>query len=167
MNDLNVAPDVVLTSLIEVGIALVGFTGLIVSLTSRREAIFENLLSILVIAPSMIVVLSLIPLLLGIGGVGEPFIWQISSALFAIYFLYTVVHRSRLMRNLETTEGEVQRRTLFLVLVVCSAIFALLQVANVVVIQAAWPFLAYLIFYVLFCLVIFGSLVLGIWRSGA
>ena len=166
MNDL-VTPDVVLTSLIEVGIALVGFTGLIVSLTSKRDAIFENLLSILVIAPSMIVILSLIPLLLVIGGVREPLIWQISSALFAGYFVYTAFHRSRLMGKLEQPEGEKWERVFFLMLLLCSGMLAVLQVANIVFIQAAWPFLAYLVFYVLFCLAIFGSLVLGIWRSDA
>lgn len=162
-----VTPDSLLSSIVEVGIALAGFTGLIVSLAKKREALIGNLLSVLIIAPSMIVVVSMIPLLLAIASVKESLIWQVSSTLMALYFLITFTLRSVLMSRLEKTSDGPRGGYWLIALTFSSFAFALLQIANIFYFQAAWPFLSYLIFYVLFCLVIFGRLVMGMWRGDA
>ncbi len=93
MEPLTGNPEAVLTSAIEVSVALTGFSGLVVALASRRTAVTATLVSMLIVASIAAVMFSFLPLLLANAGLADPLIWRISSSLVVVYLIAIFVYR--------------------------------------------------------------------------
>jgi hypothetical protein len=156
--------DMILTSAIEVGIGLVGFTGLIVTLLGKnRSPTFAMAFSTLLIASIAIVMFSFLPLLLvSMSIVGEQ-LWIASSAAYVVYWSFIIIIRTRqtLKLNAENQIAEKEAK-IYSILGAGFFLVGLLQISNIVFFQQQWPYLCMIIYYVLLSLVSFSFLIRGV-----
>lgn len=154
--------EVILTSAIPVGIAVAGFTGIIVAVCrdgqiSARERIS---VSILLLASIATVMLAFVPMIFLNAGVSGPSTWMISSILFVIYFFSIVSYRIHQFRK----SGVSMPAPLSLGIAFLS-ILALLQVANAIFIRDSWPYLILIVGYVIYSFVVFAYLLQSLWKE--
>jgi hypothetical protein len=93
----------VLTSVIEVGIATAGFSGIIAVLGRRSQGEWRTAdlvrMSILLQASFAAILLSFLPMVLDGAGLSEPTVWRIASACFIAYAAIFGVRRLRQIRR--------------------------------------------------------------------
>ena len=155
-------PDMVLTSAIEVGIAIAGFTGIVIAL-SRRDADADAralLVSILLLTSIASVAFSFLPMLLSIAGLDDPTVWCASSSAFLVYVAGVFTLRARQF-------GSVRPRSSAPITAGFSLFLAavLLQIPNAFMWMAAWPYLVLIVAYVLYSFSVFVALVWDVWRD--
>jgi hypothetical protein len=99
----------ILTALAEVGIAIAGFSGIVVALQHRSggwpeidKFRFNLLLQVSLVG----VFSSLIPILLHLVNPAKTFVWAWSSGLWLAYFLIAVVYRAPRTRRVLTADPE-------------------------------------------------------------
>lgn len=152
----------VLTSAIEVGIAIAGFTGIVIAL-SKRDADSNAralLVSILLLASIASVFFSFLPMLLSLSGLAEANVWRVSSATFLIYITAVFGYRARQL-------DAVRPRSSAAVVLGGALFFAgvLLQIPNVLWWMAAWPYLVLVVAYVIYSFSVFVTLLWDVWRD--
>ena len=160
--DQLVPAEVVLTSAIQVGIAIAGFTGIVVALSrgshiTARERIS---VSILLLASIATVTLAFLPMIFLNAGVSARSTWMISSIVFLGYFVSIVSYRVNQFRK----SGVSMPPPVFLGIAFLS-ISALLQVANAIFIRDAWPYLILVVSYVIYTFIVFAYLLWSLWRD--
>jgi hypothetical protein len=160
----------ILTTAVEVAIAIAGFSGIVVVLGPRHARDWPEtarlLLSALLLMAIAIVAFGFLPLLLGAAGVSER-LWPIASALHAVYLLCITAHRIRGRMRLPRDQRRITVQEPVAGAVLATAVvgaFAL-QVANVFWLQTPWPYLAAIVLMVLAALGVFAALLWSLWAA--
>ncbi len=159
---MTIQPDTVLTSAIEVGIAIAGFTGIVIAL-SKRDANADSralLISILLLTSIASVFFAFLPMLLSVAGLDDSTVWTASSAAFLAYI--SVVFSYRLRQR-----GAFPARSRAAVSL-GGAIFlvgVVLQIPNVFILNSAWPYLVLIVSYVIYSFSVFVTLLWNVWHD--
>ncbi len=155
-------PETVLTSTIEVGIAIAGFTGIVIALAKRdADANARALLvSVLLLTSIGSVTFSFLPMLLSLAGLPDSTVWATSSAVFIVYAVAVSVYRARQISSLEHRTPASFRAGVSLFVA-----GILLQIPNVFWWRTAWPYLVLIVVYVLYSFSVFVALVWDVWRD--
>jgi hypothetical protein len=132
----------ILTALAEVGIAIAGFSGIVVALQHRSGRWLEIdkvRFSMLLQLSLASVFWSLIPILLHLVNPAKTFVWAWSSGLWLAYILATLVYR--LPRNIPavTAAPEPWSRFMGAYMFTSLTLQVLLQTTNLVWLREAWP----------------------------
>jgi len=156
--DTLLTPDVVLTSAIEIGIGIAGFTGIVLALLRDSEPTVERRFHVFTLLLTSIatVFFSFLPLILMNINMSESTIWQISGSVFLVYFLFISLLRS----NFKIISASLPVLKIGLVTFLISV---LLQIPNVALWKAAWPYLTLIVAYVLYSFSVFVSLLWDVW----
>jgi hypothetical protein len=160
----------VFTSAIEAGIAVAGFSGIVVVLGRRAEGQWspsDRVRVTLLLQTSFAAVgLSFLALALDGAGMAEPTIWRVGSACYSLYAVLAVLPRVRLFRTMADTDPSFAP-TLANGLVVVVFSVAALQAYNAVVLGVGWPFALAVIVELVVALAIFVRLLQGAWSQPA
>jgi len=140
----------------EISLGLVGFTAVVAVL--RRPDNLNDLVSALLLLAysSATLVLALVPFLFTAMGSGPEATWRLSSL---VMLLCSLVGLASYPKTRNTIPAVASRRTVAILSV--GALNAILQLANAAGVFGAprfWPFLLGLLWYVIFCLAMFASL---------
>ena len=157
--------DTILTTAIEVSIAIAGFSGIVVALgprgTPRWPETSRIQLSALLLGTIAVVAFAFLPLVLSAAGVGSLRIWTISSGAHALYLLGVIGHRAWQIKRVSVSDVPPA--------MIAAGAFAVvafgLQLANLVALQTAWPFLTAIIVMLLSCFAVFASLLYAVWAA--
>ena len=133
-----------LTTLAQLGVALAGFSGIVVVLGARATGEWSSrerrLLSVLLAASGAVILWSLLPLLLLASQLPERSVWLLSSGSWVIGQLAILALRARQVA--QDRDVRRQERT-FLLAAFLGGVTALsLQLVNLVWLGVAWPHLA-------------------------
>lgn len=156
------ATEFVLSSTIQVGIAIAGFTGIVLAVKSRNNLhhVQKILISILLISSIAAVVFSFLPMLLISASISESNTWALSSSIFLIYFIGIIIYRRYQFRKTSTDIP-----TAIQILISLFAMAAVLQIPNIFYFKAAWPYLILLIIYILYSFSVFVQLLWLFWED--
>lgn len=128
----------------EVGVALAGFSALVVAVRQRGAealpAMDRRLVALLIERGLMATFLSFVPLLLAGLGVSEETVWFGSSSLFAAYGL-SMAWRSAASRRTDRESSEIVAPPAFYALFVTGLLVIVLQIAHALGVgiqQSAW-----------------------------
>lgn len=167
---MEVSPEAVesiLSSAIEVGIGVLGFSGIVIALASQKSSSVGILLSTLVVASIALVSFSFLPQFFGLFELESTISWRLGSATMAIYVL--IMSGYRMVRGHWHTDptsiNDQVTRVSYLIVVLANWLFVILQIANVVVIGQAWPYLLHIGYYVLFSMWTFATLLWVVWAD--
>lgn len=169
MEIFSAATDSILSGAIEVGIGIVGFTGVIVALASSRghEKSWTMGFQTLLFTAIATVMFSFLPfLVLQFGFMGRS-LWMICSGVYILYLpiiLYIRVKQAVKFDVEDQTEYMVARRVLSAFGMGMLAI-GVLQILNLFLFQTYWPYLTMIIFYVFFSLSVFAVITLILWSA--
>ena len=155
------AIEFILASTIQVGIAIAGFTGIVLALKSNKsiEPIQKILISILLISSIGSVIFSFIPMLLLSASFDDSSTWVLSSILFLIYFIIILIYRRKQFQKYSMPIPKSIR-----LLISIFAIAAIFQILNIVYFKKAWPYLFLLIVYILYSFSVFVQLLWLMWE---
>ena len=130
----------VLSSAIEVGIGIVGFSGIIVAVSSRGQGEWSSIervrLFSLLGSSFSAVFFAFLPYILLSAGMPIVLTWRVGSAIFLLSLAVVAVIRFRQFKKASPQMSR-QESTTFLLI---GGLLAL-QIVNVVVIGADWPYL--------------------------
>jgi len=154
--------DLLLATLASIGVALAGFSGIVVALGghargewSRRE---RYLLTALLISSGGSTLLSVLPLILDSTQLAEPTIWAISNASAIVLQIGLLAFRlRRIPRDPETRARE---HFLLVVVYVGGATFMMVQLVNCFWLRTAWPHLSTVAWHLAISFTVFVRLVL-------
>jgi hypothetical protein len=169
MEVLLAATDSILSGAIEVGIGIVGFTGVIVAVAGGRKR--SNLWTVqfqtLLFTAIATIMFSFLPfLVMQFGFIGRQ-LWMICSGVYLIYLPIILLIRAKQFSKTEEdapNEFGGPYRLLYgfgLGLLV----MGLLQILNLSVFQTYWPYLIMVIYYVFFSLSVFAVITLALWNG--
>ena len=151
-------PGSVLTTAVEVAIAIAGFAGIVVVLGPRRghewTASSRILLSALFFMSIATVTFGFLPPILSTAGVGEHLLWPIASALHAAYL--TGITGYRIQQTVRLPKEERPTSVAALFVVVLGALT--LQSANAIWLHEAWPYLTAIVLMVVLSFSVFLAL---------
>ena len=150
-----------LATYVQVGVAIAGFSGIVVSLGNRGRGEWSyhdrQLLYVLLASSGVCTVVSALPLILASTRLAEPTVWSASSGCSVVLQLGFMVARVRsVVRDADTLARE--QRLLAGVLagtVVCVAV----QLANCIWLGVAWPHLATITWHLAVSFIVFVRLV--------
>jgi hypothetical protein len=154
-------PEDVLTTLAQLGVAIAGFSGIVVALAKPAlGASSENrsLLSVLLLASAGVVIWALAPLVMLSAQMPTQTTWIVSSAGWSIQQAFAFAQRAYQLRS----SPESGPRLAVVLPLAFGGLCALgLQLANVFWLGAAWPHLVALVWWVVVAFVIFLRLMHG------
>jgi hypothetical protein len=132
-----------LTTFAQLGVGLAGFSGIVVVLGSRARGEWSSherrLLDQLLADSGEVILWSLFPLVLLIAGVGEPTVWLLSSASWALTHSAIFLLGVRAVRQ---ATGSLQNPGLIIYAFVAAFAAIAAQIANVAWLRVAWPHVA-------------------------
>jgi len=135
----------ILQTLAEVGIALTGFTGIVVALRGRVGESLSGFASvrfrILLIASLASVGFALQPFFFFHIGLAPDVIWSTCSAIVCLFMVAVSIHDIRAFRTHSNVIPKLDRQTAPLIVMLGSALW-FCQIANVLEIRAFGPYLA-------------------------
>ncbi len=151
-----------LDSILEVGIAIAGFSGVVIAFgrkewSSRAMFLLPTLLDIAFLT----VVLAFIPLILLTTSITQPVVWQIASAATATYVAVVIPYRTVRIKQLFLDPSHLGRR---LGLIVNILVFGL-SLINVFWLHTSWPHLTSLLLMLLLAFGVFSFLVTELWTN--
>lgn len=151
-----------LDSILQVGISIAGFSGVLIAF-GRREWSSRaiHLLPTLLDLSFVVIVLSFVPMILLSTDMQVTSVWQTSSALTALYIAAVLPYREVRMRRLALERTDLSR-SLGLGL---NSFVLLLSGANILWIQAQWPHLVSLVLMLILAFGVFSYLVTELWTS--
>lgn len=153
--------DVILSTLAEAGVALAGFSGIVVALGERARGQWSSrerqLLTTLLGTSGLTALLSVVPLALSSARVAESQIWLICSATMMAFQVQRSAARFR--RLMTDMEFRTQERTLLAFVFVGEGALFVLQILNCVWLNESWPFLVGLIWHLILSFLVFIRLV--------
>jgi len=159
------------TSVIEVGIGIAGFAG-VVAVLGRRSAgewtrADRGRMSILLQTSFATVLLSFLPLLVSGMVADRAALWRICGGIYVAYWVVSVAIRlPRLSEIRRDPENEVDDAYLYFVLSGI-AISVVLQLANVFWLRTGWPYAVGVLWTMTFSFTQFVRLMRVVWRSRA
>jgi len=154
-------PEDILTTLAQLGVAIAGFSGIVVALARpapSASSVNHSLLSVLLLASAGVVIWSLTPLVMLSAQVSERTTWVVSSAGWSIQQAFALAHRAYQVRS---SPESVPGFALVAPLAVGGLGALALQLTNVFWLAAAWPHLVALVWWVVVSFVIFLRLMHG------
>ena len=169
MEFLSTSTDSILSGAIEVGIGIVGFTGVIVALASSRghresrRIAFQTLLFTAIAT----VMFSFLPYLVLQFDLSSRLLWMICSGVYILYLPIILLIRIKQISKVaveDHTDNLMSRRVLSGFGMGMLGI-GVLQVLNLFVFQTYWPYLTMVIFYVFFSLSTFAVITLILWNT--
>ncbi|GAB5412612.1 MAG: hypothetical protein Cons2KO_02150 [Congregibacter sp.] len=169
MEVFSTSAQAILGSAVDVGIGIAGFSGIILALVpesfrKRQPLTLRWALQILVFTSLVIIGFSRLPFLIVEMGF-EPMVWQVCSAVYVIYYPFITYFRFEQGFAAKRREQVAwQRRSVIVTNVTAAGLAAiwLLQIANVAYFAEAWPFLLFMVYYILFAFVHFANFLLVI-----
>lgn len=149
-----------LSSVLEVGIGIAGFSGIVVAFgRGQWSRCALHLLPSLLDISLVVLVLSFVPMILLSAGLSEALIWQCTSGLTALYLAVVLPYRSHRLKKLgiqRTGGGRVFGLSL-------NSAVLILSVLNMVWLRAAWPHLVALVVMLILAFGVFSYLVAEMW----
>ena len=140
----------ILIVVIEVAIAIAGFSSIVVVLGRSGSAVSAEArlyLNMLLTASLLGIGAAFLPLLLEAGGVAEPLLWTVPSSIWVVIFVVVSVIR---IIGVRKSGASFSRRRIGGVLMGLSTSAALLCLVNAVVLATAWPYLTAMVLIVFF-----------------
>ena len=155
--------------LVEVAVAITGFSGVVVVFGRRAEGEWsqierERLVNLLTTSFAVLF-LSLAALVLLHAGTDPTTTWRIGSAAWSILAVFEIVLNARRAARGSRDDPELPHRAWLVSLLSLSGVFVLLSVANVLTMREFWPFLAALVWLFALACYSFARLLLTIGRS--
>ena len=155
----------ILTALAEVGIAIAGFSGIVVALqhrSGRWPEIDQVRFSMLLQVSLASVFSSLIPILLHLVNPAKTFVWAWSSGLWLAYILPMAVYR--VTRNLPavTAASEPVSKFMGAYIITSLTLQILLQTTNLVWLREPWPHVLTILLSLLLASLLFIRLLHGV-----
>jgi hypothetical protein len=133
-----------LTTLAQLGVALAGFSGIVVVLGARATGHWSSrerqLLNILLGTGGSVILWSILPLLLLAAQLSERRVWLISSGSWSIVQGAVLAVRARGIAR--DREAQTQERSLVIFALLGGITALILQLTNLVWLGVAWPHLA-------------------------
>lgn len=130
----------VLSSVIEVGIGVAGFSGIVAAISRRSREEWSSVerirLNSLLGSSFSAIFFSFLPFILLSAGMSIVLTWRTSSAVLGLLLIMVVVVRFRQFKKASSQMSRQETATFVWV-----GGLAALQIVNVVVIEADWPFL--------------------------
>jgi hypothetical protein len=154
-------PEEILTTLAQLGVAIAGFSGIVVALAKPApgaSAATRSLLSVLLLASSGVVIWALTPLIMLSAQVPARTTWIVSSAGWSFQQAFALAQR---VYQLRYSPESVPRFAVVVPLAFGGLCVLALQLANVFWLAAAWPHLVALVWWVVVSFVIFLRLMHG------
>ena len=150
-----------LITYVQIGVAISGFSGIVVSLGNRGQGEWSHrdrqLLYALLGMSGGCTLLSALPLILASTGLAEPTVWSASSGCSVILQLVLMVVRARqVVRDADTLARE---RWVVAGAYAGGVMCVAAQLANSVWLGVAWPHLATITFYLAVSFIVFVRLV--------
>jgi hypothetical protein len=155
-------PADLLATLAQLGVALAGFSGIVVVLGARASGEWSTrerqLLSALLATSGGVILWSLLPLLLLAAGLADPSVWLLSSASWFVTQLAILFIRARQFARDPGAEGWERR---FLILAFVGGVTVLvLQLVNLWL-RASWPHLTAVTWHLMLSFLVFVRLLLA------
>src|SRR4030095_7834119 len=147
-----------LTTLAQLGVALAGFSGVVVALGARARGQWSSrergLLLVLLERRGAVVLWRLLPLLFLAAELAEPMVWFLSST------SWVIVQGAYLVRGvgLFAKNPSVRRERILSILFVGTVAALAVQITNLVWLRVAWPHLAAITWHLAVSFVVFGQL---------
>jgi hypothetical protein len=138
------APEDILATTAEIGIALAGFSGIVAVLGARAQGAWSGAdrfhLTMLLETSFAAVLWSFVPLVLLSAEVGPERVWLLTSAAYVGYMLLQFPRRTRQISSADPAGPDANGELWFRVFVISGAVaHTLLQVVNAVWLRAPWP----------------------------
>jgi hypothetical protein len=169
MEIFSAATDSILSGAIEVGVGILGFSGVIVALASGR--VHKEYLTVhfhtLLFTAIVTVMLSFLPYLMLLFDLNDSLLWMICSGVYIVYAPIILSIRRKQISKFgveDHIEYKMARRVLSGFGIGILAIGAL-QLLNLFVFQTYWPYLVLVVYYVFFSLSSFGVITLMMWNE--
>jgi hypothetical protein len=161
----------VFTSIIEVGIATAGFSGIVAALGRRSQGEWVvgdiGRISILLQASFSVILFSFLALTLVGAGISESAVWRISSASYTAYLAISVPVRVRQARKASDADPSIRLGSFLFVSVVGGVLIGGLQSYNVLVLHAGWQFVIAVLGELAQTFAMFARLLRGLWQRPA
>jgi len=150
-----------LITYVQIGVAISGFSGIVVSLGNRGRGEWSHrdrqLLYALLAMSGGCTLLSALPLVLASTGLAEPTVWSASSGCSVVLQLGLMVARARqVVRDADTLARE---RWVLAGAYAGGLVSVAVQLVNCVWLGVAWPHLATITFYLAVSFIVFVRLV--------
>jgi len=150
-----------LITYVQIGVAISGFSGIVVSLGNRGRGEWSHrdrqLLYALLTMSGGCTLLSALPLVLASTGLAEPTVWSTSSACSVILQLGLMLNRARqVVRDADTLARE---RWVLAGAYAGGVVCVAAQLMNCVWLGVAWPHLATITWYLVVSFIVFVRLV--------
>ena len=158
-----------LTSAIEVGIALAGFSGIVAVLGRRNQGSWSSAeklrLQLLLQTSFSAVLFAMLPLFLLSMKITESSIWRLSSGIWLIYIVIEATMRIREISRIRAESAEPFPRAYFAFIASGLLLVTLFQLFNVVSLAEASPHLLAIIWSIIVAFLQFVRLLRGIWQA--
>ena len=150
-----------LVTYIQVGVAISGFSGIVVSLGNRGQGAWSyrerQLLYALLGTSGGCTMISALPLILAATGLAEPTVWSVSSGCSVLFQLGLMVARARsVVRDADTLARE---RWVLAGAYTGGVVCVAAQLVNCVWLGVAWPHLATIMWHLALSFLVFVRLV--------
>ena len=158
----------ILTTAIEVAIAIAGFSAVVVAIAPRRRSEWPEparlSISALLLASIATVFFGFLPLLIFSAHVPESRAWPLASSAHVAYLAAMAAYRLRQLVRLPPDDSP-QRRLILISSTVVFVAVASLQLTNAIWLQAPWPYLTSIVLMVVASFGIFASLLWQLWST--
>ncbi|GAB5413388.1 MAG: hypothetical protein Cons2KO_09910 [Congregibacter sp.] len=169
MEVFSTSAQAILGAAVDVGIGIAGFSGIILALMpdwfrKRQPLTLRWALQVLVFTCLVMIGFSMLPFVIVEMGF-QAKVWQVCSAVYVTYFPLITYFRFKQGLIAARREREAwQGRSYFVANAAAIGLTAiwLLQIANVAYIREAWPFLLFIVYYMLFAFGHFANFLLVI-----
>ena len=151
-----------LDSILEVGIGIAGFSGVVIAFgRGNWSARTMHLLPTLLDISFVVIVLAFVPMILLSTEIAHPLVWQITSGLTATYVAIVIPYRSLRIKKLLLDPSNLGRQ---LGLLMNASVFAL-SLSNVLWLRCEWPHLTALVTMLVLAFGVFSLLVTELWTQ--
>ena len=128
-----------LSSIVEIGIGIAGFAGIIAAIRSQRLTSWPTLqrlqLQILFFASAAAILFALLPAFLAETGLTDATLWRVASVGMILWLVLAIGFRYR-QANRAGVTMPIPRP-----MIVLASVSLVLQIGNVAVLASAWPYL--------------------------
>ena len=169
MEIFSAATDSILSGAIEVGVGIVGFTGVIIALASsggRKESSALGFQTLLFTAIATIM-FSFLPYLVLQFGLSGSSLWMVCSGVYILYLPVILWIRFKQISTFGVgAQAEyIMARRVLSGFGIGMLVIGALQALNLFVFQTYWPYLTMVIYYVFFSLSAFAVITLILWNT--
>jgi hypothetical protein len=154
--------DLLLVTFASMGVALAGFSGIVVALGGHARGEWSSrdryLLTALLTSSGGSALLSVLPLVLDSAELAEPYIWEVSSAAAVVLQAGLLAIRAR--RITKDADTRIRERVVLIAVYGGGVAFMILELANCFRLRTAWPHLSTIVWHLSISFTVFVRLVL-------